>query len=75
MSSSGSNRSGDPSWKYGYNPDPNYKNCIRCKFCDKDTKRGLNRFKKHLAGIKGDVASCKRLMMLLKRKETIFLVW
>ncbi|KAL4196213.1 hypothetical protein AMTRI_Chr04g182210 [Amborella trichopoda] len=61
MSSSGSNRSGNPSWKYGYNRDPNNKNYIRCNFCEKDTKWGINRFKEHLAGIKGDVAPCKKI--------------
>ncbi|KAL4189051.1 hypothetical protein AMTRI_Chr08g163560 [Amborella trichopoda] len=60
MSSSGSNRSGDPGWKYGYNPDPNDKNCIRCNFCKKVTKGGINKFKKHLSGIKGDVAPYKK---------------
>ncbi|KAL4195807.1 hypothetical protein AMTRI_Chr04g180190 [Amborella trichopoda] len=66
MSSSGSNRSGDPGWKYGYNLNPNDKNCIRCNFCEKDTKEGINRFKKHLVGIKGDVALCKNVPEVIR---------
>ncbi|KAL4182748.1 hypothetical protein AMTRI_Chr11g151810 [Amborella trichopoda] len=71
MSSSGSNRSGDPGWKYGYNPDSNDKNCIRCNFCEKDTKGGINQFNKHLAGIRGDIAPCKKTPDAVK-EEIIF---
>ncbi|KAL4199259.1 hypothetical protein AMTRI_Chr03g144030 [Amborella trichopoda] len=68
MSSSRSNRSGDPGWKYGYNPDPNDKNYIRCNFCEKDAKGDINRLKKHLAGIRGDVAPCKKTSDVVKEE-------
>ncbi|KAL4189120.1 hypothetical protein AMTRI_Chr08g163870 [Amborella trichopoda] len=38
MSSSGLSWSGDPGWKYGYSPNPNDKNCVRCNFFEKDIK-------------------------------------
>ncbi|KAL4189418.1 hypothetical protein AMTRI_Chr08g206990 [Amborella trichopoda] len=75
MSSSGSNKSGNPSWKYGYNPDPNDKNYIRCNFCENDTKGGINRFKKQLAGIRGDVAPCKKTHDAVKEEITIYFLY
>ena len=53
----------DPAWEYfSLGADEKGHNTFTCVYCRKTYKGGgINRMKKHLAGIKGDIGSCKKV--------------
>ena len=53
----------DPAWKH-FSPgaDEKGRNTFTCVYCRQTYKGGgINRMNKHLAGIKGDIGSCKKV--------------
>ncbi|XP_043693373.1 uncharacterized protein LOC122643867 [Telopea speciosissima] len=53
-------KSNDPGWKYGFWPNLEDKNCVKCILCGVDTKGVIKRLKQHLIGGYGDVAKCTK---------------
>ena len=53
----------DPAWEhFSLGADEKGWNTFTCIYCRKTYKDGgINRMKKHLAGIKGDIGSCKKV--------------
>lgn len=66
-------KSNDLGWKYGYWPDLNDKNLVRCKLCDKDTKGGIRRLKEHLTGGYGDVKKCLKVTEEISKEMRDFM--
>jgi hypothetical protein len=69
--------SGDPGWKYGYWPDTDRRDRIRCKFCGKDVHGGIARFKRHLAGAstkgKKNSTKCKKVNEAVSKEMLEFM--
>ncbi|XP_042499920.1 uncharacterized protein LOC122078124 [Macadamia integrifolia] len=61
-------KSKDPGWKYGYLPDLNDKNLVRCTLCGKDAKGGIKRLKQHLIGGYGDISKCPKTIAAIARE-------
>ncbi|XP_042488693.1 uncharacterized protein LOC122068842 [Macadamia integrifolia] len=61
-------KSKDPGWKYGYWPDLNDKNLVRCTLCGKDAKGGIKRLKQHLIGGYGDISKCPKTTAAIARE-------
>ncbi|KAK1301616.1 hypothetical protein QJS10_CPB12g00559 [Acorus calamus] len=53
--------SNDPGWRYGYLTNKSDTNSVTCRLCSKLIKGGINRLKRHLAHIQGNVAPCKQV--------------
>ncbi|XP_030974102.1 uncharacterized protein LOC115994184 [Quercus lobata] len=53
----------DPAWEhFSLGSDEKGRNTFTCEYCRQTYKGGgINRMKKHLAGIKGDIGSCKKV--------------
>ena len=53
----------DPAWEhFNLRADEKGRNTFTCVYCRQTYKGGgINRMKKHLAGIKGDIGSCKKV--------------
>ena len=53
----------DPAWEhFSLGADEKGRNTFTCIYCRQTYKGGgINRMKKHLAGIKGDIGSCKKV--------------
>jgi hypothetical protein len=54
-------KSQDPSWKFGWWPDPSKKEFVQCIFCMKVVPSGIKRFKQHLTNGFGDTMKCARV--------------
>ena len=48
----------DPVWKHANEITIDDVKKLMCKYCDKQIRGGVHRMKQHLAGVKGQVASC-----------------
>jgi len=62
--------SDDVGWKYGVLVDPNNKDKVKCKFCDKVMQGGIYRLKQHVAHEGKNATKCKaRTPEALEAKE------
>ncbi|XP_042497655.1 uncharacterized protein LOC122076424 [Macadamia integrifolia] len=61
-------KSKDPGWKYGYWPDLNDMNLVRCTLCGKDAKGGIKRLKQYLIGGYGDISKCLKTTVAIARE-------
>ena len=53
--------SSDVGWEYEICVDPTKKNVVNCTLCHKRVSTcGITRLKEHIAGVKGNVAPCKK---------------
>lgn len=53
-----SERARDPAWEHVYLANPNDKNAVTCKYCQKVSKGGIYRAKQHLVGGYRNVIRC-----------------
>lgn len=51
-------KSDDIGWEYGFCPDPNKLDRVKCNMCGKEFSGGVSRMKQHIARIVGNVVSC-----------------
>jgi hypothetical protein len=62
--------SDDIGWEYGVLVDANNKDKVRCKFYNKEMKRGIHRLKEHVAHDRKNVKKCMaRTLHALEAKE------
>ena len=58
----------DPTWEHCTevpNKKPGGKKLLKCLYCGKELAGGgIHRMKRHLAGIKGDAISCKKVLLI-----------
>ncbi|KAL4355402.1 hypothetical protein GQ457_06G015690 [Hibiscus cannabinus] len=60
----------DIGWHFG-DPVPNARGHVICKFCGKVTKRGITRFKEHIAHKGGEVSSCPNVIGILYKINSV----
>ncbi|XP_020113282.1 uncharacterized protein LOC109727555 [Ananas comosus] len=63
-----SKKAQDPGWEHAYPPIEKDRTQVKCKYCQNEYNGGMSRFKRHLAGIRGDVAPCAQVPEKVKEE-------